>query len=70
MADGWGVSASIWIGALVCLVGVVATRFLLPRFWDYRSSATAAAAVGNAEQVPRAQRIPALGGLRRCICSP
>ncbi|WP_422018389.1 hypothetical protein [Roseateles sp.] len=38
MADAWGVSASIWIGGLVRLAGVVATGFLLPRFWAYRSS--------------------------------
>ncbi len=39
MADAWGVSASIWVGGLVCLVGVVATGFALPRFWAYRSVA-------------------------------
>lgn len=38
MADAWGVSASIWIGGVVCLVGVIATGFVLPRFWAYRSS--------------------------------
>ncbi len=38
MADAWGVSASIWIGGLVCLVGVLATGFALPRFWAYRST--------------------------------
>ncbi len=37
MADAWGVSAAIWVGGLVCLAGVVATGFLLPRFWAYRS---------------------------------
>ena len=37
MADAWGVSASIWIGGLACLVGVIATGFVLPRFWAYRS---------------------------------
>jgi MFS family permease len=37
MADAWGVSAAIWIGGLICLVGVVATGFALPRFWGYRS---------------------------------
>jgi MFS family permease len=38
MADAWGVSASIWIGGWVCLVGVIATGFALPRFWAYRST--------------------------------
>ena len=38
MADAWGVSAAIWIGGLVCLFGVIATGFALPRFWAYRSS--------------------------------
>jgi MFS family permease len=41
MADAWGVSASIWIGGLVCLAGVVATGYALPRFWAYRSGAAA-----------------------------
>ena len=39
MADAWGVAAAIWFGGLVCLLGVVATGFVLPRFWAYRSSA-------------------------------
>ncbi len=38
MADAWGVSASIWMGGLVCLAGVIATGFALPSFWGYRSS--------------------------------
>lgn len=38
MADAWGVSVSIWLGGLVCLAGVVATGFLLPTFWAYRSA--------------------------------
>lgn len=38
MADAWGVSAAIWIGGVVCLFGVIATGFALPRFWAYRSS--------------------------------
>jgi MFS family permease len=38
MADAWGVPAAIWIGGMVCLVGVVATGFALPRFWTYRSA--------------------------------
>jgi MFS family permease len=39
MADAWGVSAAIWVGGLVCLAGVIATGFALPRFWAYRSNA-------------------------------
>jgi len=42
MADAWGVQPAIWIGGLVCLAGVVATGFVLPRFWAYRSAAAAA----------------------------
>jgi MFS family permease len=38
MADAWGVSASIWLGGMACLVGVIATGFALPRFWAYRST--------------------------------
>ncbi len=38
MADAWGVSPAIWTGGLVCLAGVVATGFALPRFWAYRST--------------------------------
>ena len=38
MADAWGVSASIWVGSLVCLAGVIATGFVLPSFWGYRGS--------------------------------
>ncbi|RQP21883.1 MFS transporter [Piscinibacter terrae] len=38
MADAWGVSASVWIGGAICLVGVVMTGFVLPRFWAYRST--------------------------------
>jgi MFS family permease len=38
MADAWGVSASIWIGGVVCLLGVIATGLALPRFWAYRST--------------------------------
>jgi MFS family permease len=44
MADAWGVSASIWVGGLVCLAGVIATGFALPSFWAYRST------VGNRPQ--------------------
>ena len=39
MADAWGVSAAIWVGGLLCLAGVIATGFALPRFWAYRSNA-------------------------------
>lgn len=38
MADAWGVSASIWVGGLICLVGVVATGLALPAFWRYRGT--------------------------------
>jgi MFS family permease len=38
MADAWGVAPAIWIGGAICLLGVVATGFLLPRFWAYRGS--------------------------------
>lgn len=38
MADAWGVSPAIWVGGVVCLAGVIATGFALPRFWAYRSS--------------------------------
>ncbi len=38
MADAWGVSAALWAGGLLCLAGVIATGFALPRFWAYRSS--------------------------------
>jgi MFS family permease len=37
MADQWGVPAAIWVGGLVCLAGLIATGFALPRFWAYRS---------------------------------
>ncbi len=37
MADAWDVSAAIWVGGLVCLFGVIATGYALPRFWAYRS---------------------------------
>jgi MFS family permease len=38
MADVWGVSAAVWVGGFVCVLGVMATGALLPRFWAYRSS--------------------------------
>ena len=43
MADAWGVSAAVWIGGAVCLAGVVATGFALPRFWAYRGTTARAA---------------------------
>ncbi|HLO94619.1 MAG TPA: MFS transporter [Burkholderiaceae bacterium] len=42
MAEAWGVSAAIWMGGAICLAGVVATGFALPRFWAYRSRTAAA----------------------------
>ena len=42
MADAWGLSAAVWVGGAVCLAGVVATGFALPRFWAYRSMPVAA----------------------------
>lgn len=42
MADAWGVSTAVWTGGAICLAGVVATGFVLPRFWAYRSSAAVA----------------------------
>ena len=41
MADAWGVSTAVWTGGAICLAGVIATGFVLPRFWAYRSSAAA-----------------------------
>ncbi len=41
MADAWGVPAAIWVGGAICFAGVVATGFLLPAFWRYRSTAAA-----------------------------
>jgi MFS family permease len=38
MADAWGVSAAVWTGGAICLAGVIATGFALPRFWAYRST--------------------------------
>jgi MFS family permease len=38
MADAWGVSPSIWVGGLACLLSVIVTGFALPRFWAYRTS--------------------------------
>lgn len=39
MAEAWGVPAAVGVGGAICLLGVVATAFLLPRFWAYRSTA-------------------------------
>lgn len=38
MADAWGVAPAVWVGGVICLVGVVATGFALPRFWGYRKA--------------------------------
>jgi MFS family permease len=48
MADAWGVSAAIWIGGLICLACVIATGFVLPRFWAYRSAAVQPGTLGVA----------------------
>jgi MFS family permease len=42
MAEAWGVSASVWIGGAICLLGVVLTGLLLPKFWAYRSTSVPA----------------------------
>lgn len=47
MADAWGVSFSIWVGGAICLVGVIATGFFLPRFWAYRSTTEPAVQVAS-----------------------
>jgi MFS family permease len=44
MADAWGVAPAIWVGGVVCFLGVVATGFALPRFWAYESTRHAGAA--------------------------
>ncbi|MDH0865310.1 MFS transporter [Mitsuaria sp. GD03876] len=41
-ADAIGVFSAIWVGGLVCAIGVVATGFLLPTFWRYRGGPAAA----------------------------
>ncbi len=40
---GWvaahsGVSFSLWSGGLICMVGVIITSLLLPKFWSYRAN--------------------------------
>ena len=40
---GWiaahsSVSFSLWSGGLICLLGVIITSLLLPKFWNYRSN--------------------------------
>lgn len=35
MADAWGVNAAVWVGGVVCLLGVALTGLVLPRFWRY-----------------------------------
>jgi MFS family permease len=53
MADAWGVAPAVWIGGAICLAGVVATGFALPRFWGYRSTQVQATRVAAAEESPR-----------------
>jgi MFS family permease len=48
MADAWGVSNAVWIGGVVCLLGVIATGFALPRFWAYRGVTAHASEVAPA----------------------
>ncbi|CAN5480095.1 MFS transporter [soil metagenome] len=38
-ADASSVPFAIWTGGVLCVVGVVATGFLLPRFWRYEAPA-------------------------------
>jgi hypothetical protein len=40
-ADAWGVPVAVWTGGAICLAGVVATGFALPRFWAYRGASAA-----------------------------
>jgi len=40
---GWvaahsGVSISLWSGGAICVIGVIATSLLLPKFWRYRAA--------------------------------
>jgi len=35
----------VWIGGVICLVGVIVTGFALPRFWGYRGVVAAGADV-------------------------
>ncbi|CAN5130113.1 MFS transporter [soil metagenome] len=37
-ADASSVPVAIWSGGVLCVIGVVATGFLLPRFWRYRAA--------------------------------
>jgi len=42
---GWiaahsSVSFSLWSGGLICLLAVIATSLLLPKFWGYRANQT------------------------------
>lgn len=41
-AEASSVPTAIWSGGIVCVLGVVGTGFLLPRFWRYRSAAAQA----------------------------
>lgn len=38
VASKYNVSISLWSGGLICLVAVILTALLLPRFWTYLSS--------------------------------
>lgn len=40
-ADAGSVPVAIWSGGILCVLGVVATGFLLPRFWRYSGGAVA-----------------------------
>jgi MFS family permease len=41
-AEVSSLSAAIWSGGMVCVIAVVATGFLLPRFWGYRDGSRTA----------------------------
>jgi membrane protein YdbS with pleckstrin-like domain len=43
---GWvaaetSVSVSLWSGGIICIIAVIATAWLLPSFWRYRSDQSA-----------------------------
>ena len=56
MADAWGVAPAIWVGGLVCVVGVVLTGFVLPRFWAYESKTSAQGQNPALHQPPQAHK--------------
>jgi membrane protein YdbS with pleckstrin-like domain len=46
---GWvaaenSVAVSLWSGGIICVVAVIATAWVLPSFWRYRSDRNTAAA--------------------------